>query len=138
MDGSSKAVLHDTSLSNPYCLTMDYDSQILYWADYSFNKIEKSNADGTNRATVTTSNVRDPYSITFYNNRVYWTDTSYDRVLTTSVRSPSVSYLTTSQGNNMNGIQAVSDERQPEGILISDFKCLTMAEILLILRPPKR
>ena len=137
MDGSSKTVLHDTSLSLPYGLTMDYDSQILYWADYSLNKIEKSNADGTNRAVVTTSNVRDPYSITFYNNRLYWTDISYDRVLTTSVRSPSVSYLTTSQGNNMNGIQAVSDERQPEGMLISDFKYLIMA-IVLIPRPPKR
>ena len=97
---------------------MDYDSQILYWADYSLNKIEKSNADGTNRAVVTTSNVRDPYSITFYNNRLYWTDLYYNRVLTTSVSSPSVSYLTTSQGD-MYAIQAVTDERQPEGTYIS-------------------
>ena len=118
MDGSSKTVLHDTSLSLPYGLTMDYDSQILYWADYSLNKIEKSNADGTNRAVVTTSNVRDPYSITFYNNRLYWTDLYYNRVLTTSVSSPSVSYLTTSQGD-MYAIQAVTDERQPEGTYIS-------------------
>ena len=127
MDGSSMAVLHDTSLSLPYSLTMDYDSQILYWADYSLNKIEKSNADGTNRAIVTTASVRDPYSIVFYNNRLYWTDIYYDRVLTTSVSSPSVSYLTTSQGNNMYTIKAVASERQPQGTLISSRICFQVA-----------
>ncbi len=82
MDGTAKTILHDTGLSKPYCLTLDYDTQVLYWADYTLNKIEKSNADGTNRQLVTTSLVYDAYSITFFNGRLYWTDLSYDLILT--------------------------------------------------------
>ena len=114
MDGTSKTILHDTSLSAPYSLTLDYDTQTLYWADYTLNKIEKSNADGSNRALVTTSLVYDAYSITFYNGRLYWTDLAYSRILTTSVNSPSSAYLTSSLGA-MYGIKALSEDRQLQG-----------------------
>ena len=114
MDGTAKTILHDTRLSAPYGLTLDYDTQTLYWTDYTLNKIEKSNADGSNRALVTTSLVNDAYSITFYNGRLYWTDLSYNRILTTPVNSPSPAYLSSSI-NDMYGITAITEERQPLG-----------------------
>lgn len=116
MDGTSKTILHDTDLSAPYGLTIDYDTQTIYWTDYTRNRIEKSNADGSNRAVVTTSLVYDPYSITFYDGRLYWTDFTYNRILTTLVTSRSSSYLTNAV-NDMYGITVLAGERQPLGKL---------------------
>ena len=116
MDGTSKTILHDADLSAPYGLTLDYDTQTLYWTDYTQNRIEKSNTDGSNRMTVTTSLINDAYSITFYNGRLYWTDLSYNRILTASVDSGTSSYLTNSM-NDMYGITVVTEERQPLGKL---------------------
>lgn len=114
MDGTLKTILHDADLTAPYGLTIDYETQTIYWTDYSRNRIEKSNADGSNRAVVTTSLVNDPYSITFFNGRLYWTDLSYNRILTVPVNSRSTAYLT-SATNDMYGITVITEERQPLG-----------------------
>ena len=115
MDGTAKALLHDASLSAPYCLTLDYDAQILYWADFTLNKIERSNADGSNRQLVTTSLVNDAFSITFFRGRLYWTDLAYNRIITHSTNLSTTSeFLTTSFGD-MYGIKAIAEERQPQG-----------------------
>lgn len=111
MDGTSRTVLHDTTLSTPYALTIDYATQTLFWADYSLNRLEKSNIDGSNRVLLTT-NVRDPYSITFLDGNLYWTDLYYNRILTAPVSSPSSSSYVTSSLGNIYGIQAISEERQ--------------------------
>lgn len=116
MDGTAYSILHDTSLSQPYCLTLDYDTQVLYWADYALNKIERSNVDGSNRRLVT-SQVIDAYSITFFNGRLYWTDHYYNRILTfptTSSSSATSTFLSAALGD-MHGIQVLAEERQPEG-----------------------
>ena len=130
MDGEAKTVLQSTSLTAPYGLTLDYDSQTLYWADYNLNKIEKSNADGSNRQLVATSLISRPYSITFYNERLYWTDLYYSRILTVSANSSSTSYLTTSFGS-MYGIKAVAEERQPTGGAYSTIVVIAIMLILL-------
>lgn len=114
MDGTAVTILHNTSLSAPYCLTLDYDVQILYWADYTLDKIEKSNADGTNRQLVTTTLVNNPYSITVFNGRLYWTDLSESRILTVPTTSPNSAYLTGVFGV-MYGIKAATEQRQPMG-----------------------
>ena len=118
MDGTERAIIHNTSLSTPYGLTLDYDTQTLYWTDYSLNKIEKSNVDGSNRTVVTTQLVYDPYSITFYNGSVYWTDFSHNRILTTTVDSPDVTSYVGNAINDMYGIKAIAEERQPLGTII--------------------
>ena len=119
MDGSTRNVLHNTSLSRPYGLTLDYDNQTLYWADYNFRRIEKSNSDGTQRSIVTTSNVVYPIDITYYDGRLFWIDQTYRRVYTTAVSSPnSVSSLNTNLGSTPYSIQVVFDTRQREGSYI--------------------
>lgn len=125
MDGTGKTILHDTSLTAPYGLTLDYDTQTLYWTDYTLNKIEKSNADGSNRALVTTSMINDAYSITFFDGRLYWTDLSYNRILTTPVNSPHSAYLTGSL-NDMHGITAITEDRQPIGKCRSTWMILKL------------
>ena len=119
MDGSTRDVLHNTSLSRPYALTLDYDNQTLYWADYNLRRIEKSNSDGTQRSIVTTSSVVYPIDITYYDGRLFWIDQLYRRVYTTAVSSPnSVSSLNTNLGSTPYSIQVVFDTRQREGSYI--------------------
>ena len=115
MDGTSRTTLHTSNLNYPYALTLDYDTQTLYWADYSANRIEKSSTTGSDRVLLTT-NVYDPYYITFYNGQLYWSDLYQDDIYTMSVSSPNViTMLTDSLTYEPQGLQIVSLDRQPEG-----------------------
>jgi len=116
MDGKSRTVLHSTGLSVARALTMDYDNQVLYWADDSYNRIERSNPDGSNRLVVTTvSSSYAPFAMTYYNGRLYWADTysSYRRIFSTSVTSPSITSVTSRLSYGPQGIQVVDEQRQP-------------------------
>ena len=115
MDGNSQMVLHSTSLSDTYAITIDYENQELYWADYTLNKIEKSDTNGSNRMTLTSS-VRDPFSITYYNGRLFWGDNSLNRVLTGTANSPdSGIYVGRSMYYDTYGIHIISRSTQPLG-----------------------
>ena len=114
MDGTSRTVLVSTGLSNPYGITIDYDNQVLYWVDYSTRKLEKVNTDGSGRQSL--ANINRPYHVTYYNDILYWCDTTYDRVLHTDVSSPSSgSYLTSSVSYSTYGIQVIARDLQPDG-----------------------
>ena len=116
MDGTNREILHDTDLLDPYGITLDYESQTLYWVDYSLNKLESSKTDGSDRIPVTTVSINDPFDITYHNGRVYWTDFYDDSILTTSIDSPDdVTLLSQYVGSDPYGIHAITEESQPEG-----------------------
>ena len=116
MDGTSRIALHVTSLTTPYGLTLDTDTQTLYWMDYSRNVLERSSVDGTNRATLTTTMIVDPYFLSYYDGNLYWGDWSYSRLLTTPISSPNnVAYFGNSLGSAVYGIHVISPEKQREG-----------------------
>ena len=91
MDGSARSVVIDTDLDWPNGLTLDYASQILYWVDTRLDKIEKSNVDGSMRTLLTTPNnviqhvVQQPFGITFFKNRLYWSDWATNSIFTAPV-----------------------------------------------------
>lgn len=117
MDGNSRMILHSTSLSDTYAITIDYENQVLYWADFTLNRIERSNVDGSNRVVLTTA-VRDPYSMTYYNGRLYWGDNTLNRILTGPANSPgSGTYLGGSLSYDAYGIHVISRDTQPLGEL---------------------
>ncbi len=116
MDGTSRRVLHSTSLTDPYGLALDIDTQTLYWTDISRNVIERSNTDGTNRLTLTTSTISDPYFLTYYDGILYWGDLGYNRLLVTNVSSPtSGSNFGIALGSDVYGIQVISPDKQRQG-----------------------
>ena len=49
MDGQNRTVLHNTLLTWPNGITIDYSAQKLYWVDAFLDKIEYSDVDGTGR-----------------------------------------------------------------------------------------
>ncbi len=125
MDGSSRTVLHSSSLSTPRGITMDYQAQTLYWVDSSLDKIERSNTDGSNRVVLTSSNVQNPWGISVYSGNIYWSDTSLLRILSAPLSSPtSYSYITSSLGYTPYGIEVFAKERQPTGAQSSILFCL--------------
>lgn len=115
MDGSSWMILHNTNMRDVYCITIDRENQFLYWADYTLNTIERSNVDGSNRVVLTTS-VRDPFSMAYYNGRLYWGDSSFDRILTGPANSPGRgTYLGGGVSYNIYGLAVIARDLQPLG-----------------------
>ena len=122
MDGTSRQILHFTSLTDPYGLTLDVDAQVLYWADISRNLIERSDTDGSNRATLTSRMTPDPYFLTYYDGRLYWGDFTYNRLLSTSVSAPdNVVFFGPSLGADVYDIKVISPEKQRQG---NSFMCM--------------
>jgi len=115
MDGSSRTTLHNTGLTTPIGLTLDYATQTLFWIDQTLDRLERSSADGSNRVLMTTLNIQAPYGITYFGGKLYWTDYSRDQILSTFVSSPaSVSTVVSTSGDPYR-IQFISEERQPYG-----------------------
>ena len=106
-------ILHSTDLRDTYTITIDYENQLLYWADYTLNRIERSNVDGSNRMILTTS-IRDPSSISYYNGRLYWGDYALNRMLNGPASSPgSGTYIGGGVSYDVYGIQVISRDLQP-------------------------
>ena len=116
MDGTDRRVLHSTGLSNTYGLALDYDNQILYWADYSNNRIERSFTNGSNRVLVTSSGISDPFGLTFYQGRLYWTDWATNSIHTLAVSSPNAITRLVGVGADAYSIHVAIGDRQPEGM----------------------
>lgn len=52
MDGSNRKVVVNESLTWPNGIAIDYEYMRLYWADAKYDKIERSNLDGSDRTTM--------------------------------------------------------------------------------------
>ncbi len=113
MDGTSRTVLHSTGLSAPYGLTLDYDTQTLYWVDYTLDNLESSNADGTNRRLLTRVNIQCPYGITFFDQKPFWGDHCQYIIYSTPVDTPNDVGTVISTENYPYRIHVISEDRQP-------------------------
>ena len=114
-DNSTRLALHSTNLVWPDGLTIDYTTQILYWADASLDKIESSNVDGSNRALLTTNLILHPFGITYHNGYLYWSDWQTDQISMTHVSAPdNVTVLVSARlDTEPMGLEVVTISRQP-------------------------
>ena len=74
MDGKERITLHSQGLVLPYALTMDYTTHTLYWADAALRVLESSSLDGSNRRPILSEHLRQPFSVTMFEDQLYWTD----------------------------------------------------------------
>ena len=123
MNGASKTTLHSSNLAAPYALTIDYESQTLYWADYTLDKLESSNTDGSNRLLLTTNSIQSPYAMAFYDRQLYWTDWSLNGIYSTFLTSPSSVTTVYNSGSDPYGIRIIAEETQPEGEWNCNVSC---------------
>ncbi|XP_057340651.1 low-density lipoprotein receptor-related protein 6 [Microplitis mediator] len=78
MDGdpdSRETIVHD-DIFWPNALTADYENELLYWADGRLKFIAVVDYSGKNRRTIIKEGVDYPYAITFFDQKLYWTDWS--------------------------------------------------------------
>ena len=110
LNGDNRIVIHDTSLVWPNALTLDIQTQTLYWADASLDKVESSNVDGTNRVLLAQTGVVHPFSIVLADNNLYFTDWEDDTIRYLSTAGGTVRSLhsaTSFSNTTIFGIQVV-------------------------------
>ncbi|KAF7208497.1 transcript variant X2 [Nothobranchius furzeri] len=78
LDGSQRAVLVNVSISWPNGISIDYEEGLLYWCDARTDKIERINLEtGENREVVLASNNMDMFSVSVFENYIYWSDRTH-------------------------------------------------------------
>ena len=105
IDGSDPQTLI-TNLKMPIDISLNPDSNEMFWTDQIKNTIEKSNRDGTAKNTVF-ENLNEPYGIAIFNQKLYWSEIGYpsikrsnldgsemENVLSTGIRQPKFICLT--------------------------------------------
>ncbi len=73
MDGSNRQTIHSTGLGEPNGITIDYQTQTIYWTDSELGVIQYSNTDGTNRHQLL-SGLPYPFAITVEGSLIFFTD----------------------------------------------------------------
>lgn len=76
MDGTHRQAIVTHDIKWPNGLTLDLVKERIYWVDAKLNMISSCNYDGTKRETILYSidTLRHPFSITTFEDWVYWTD----------------------------------------------------------------
>lgn len=116
MDGSSRTVIHNSSLIFPIAMALDYETQTLYWADWILRQLESSSVDGSNRMLLASLPLSTfPWAMTFFQGVLYWTDWNELAVISASLNSPSNMVVLVRTGGQPTGIQVISEDRQMEG-----------------------
>uniref|UniRef100_A0AAQ5Z5D7 Low-density lipoprotein receptor-related protein 2 n=1 Tax=Amphiprion ocellaris TaxID=80972 RepID=A0AAQ5Z5D7_AMPOC len=73
LGGNFRTTIISGSLTTPNGLTLDYEERMLYWADATLDKIERSTLTGENRQVIV-HGVTYPYAMTVFQQDIFWTD----------------------------------------------------------------
>ncbi|NXN98396.1 LRP2 protein, partial [Rhinopomastus cyanomelas] len=73
LGGNFRTSIVSTNLVWPNGLTLDYEEQLLYWADANLQKIERCTLTGTNREVIVSTALH-PFAMTLFEQHIYWTD----------------------------------------------------------------
>ena len=113
MDGSSRQILVSSMLSLPNGLTLDHETQTLYFIDAYLNRLERVNTNGGNRKLLKSFQGNFfPFSLVYHNGSLFWTE-RYEKVITRlALADFSVSTLVRSQMRPA-GLTLVAPELQP-------------------------
>ncbi|XP_076088432.1 low-density lipoprotein receptor-related protein 2-like [Mytilus galloprovincialis] len=112
MAGNQRKVIVSTDLGWPNGLSVDYDEDMIYWADALRDRIERSTLDGRYREVIVQSTVH-PFSMTVFGHHVYWTDWTLHGVYRAEKHTGS-NLVVMSEGitNRPMGINIYSPKRQ--------------------------
>ena len=118
MDGSHRTALHDTDLTWPNGITIDYENQKLYWVDASLDTLECSSVDGSGRTLLERDDViLHPFSITLEKDFLFWTDWQQFGIFTTHKYQPNDTIIFLYRlAFRPFGIEAVTPDRQRNGM----------------------
>ena len=120
MDGSqdTRSVIVDYNIYWPNGLAVDYEESRLYWADAKLSYIHSCDYLGGNREVVTEENLIHPFSLTFYNDTLYWTDWSTNSIQSYNQVTGAGNIILEKVQSPME-VRAFMASRQPSGRLSS-------------------
>ncbi|KAF5288914.1 hypothetical protein FQA39_LY03793 [Lamprigera yunnana] len=118
MDGSHREIIVSEDVIWPNGLTLDLVQKQLYWVDAKLNTISSCDCNGENRRVVLYSPliVRHPFSITTFEDWLYWTD--WDKLAvfkTNKFTARNVQIITPEEVRNPMAIIVYHPYRQPDG-----------------------
>lgn len=58
----------------PNGLTIDYQTESIYWVDGKMKFIDKMNYDGGNRVRILEKGFEYPFALTMFQSKLFWTD----------------------------------------------------------------
>ncbi|XP_013174926.1 PREDICTED: low-density lipoprotein receptor-related protein 6 [Papilio xuthus] len=73
-DQSSRKVIVKDDIFWPNGITIDYDNDIIYWADAKLQFLDAIDFSGGKRKRIIKGGLEYPYALTFFNDKLYWTD----------------------------------------------------------------
>ncbi|EGI60779.1 Vitellogenin receptor [Acromyrmex echinatior] len=74
MDGKNIRVFVSENIKAPKSLTIDYQTDRLYWVDFKLRTIESIRLDGTDRRFVLHNITYNPFTLAIFENKLYWID----------------------------------------------------------------
>ncbi|KAM4794631.1 prolow-density lipoprotein receptor-related protein 1 [Rhinophrynus dorsalis] len=78
LDGSERSVLVEQNINWPNGVSIDYEEGKLYWCDARTDKIERIDLEtGANREVVLSSNNMDMFSVSVFEDYIYWSDRTH-------------------------------------------------------------
>ncbi|ERL86348.1 hypothetical protein D910_03756 [Dendroctonus ponderosae] len=80
-DGTNLTVFKNLTLGWPNGLSIDFETDRLYWCDALLDHVQHSNLDGTDIKTVNSRLIRHPFSIVIYKEFMYITDWRLDAII---------------------------------------------------------
>ena len=123
MDGQNIETVHNqsTSIRQPQALTIDYDSQTLYWSDQSLDKILWSQVEPGSQINISFYSFYNTYSMVIFGSYLFFTQ--YDGVSSHNVDGTEFHYLyefySDDTCNPIYGIDIISKQRQAQSELIN-------------------
>ena len=116
MDGRNRTVLHNTGLTWPNGLTIDYDRQVLYWVDALQDVLQSSNVNGTNRVTIAdrSRGLSHPFGVSFFNSIIFSSDWNGNKVQAFSLSGDTTTLVFDRTCAIPYGVVVMSEQRQRE------------------------
>ncbi|XP_037945125.1 low-density lipoprotein receptor-related protein 6 [Teleopsis dalmanni] len=115
MDGDplTRTTLVKDNIFWPNGLAIDLKKELIYWADGQLKFIDVMKLDGSNRHTIV-NNLIYPYSVTYFDNRLYWTDWSRGSLNTFDIQTKETKELI-DRPNAPNSVKVWNPTLQPFG-----------------------
>lgn len=119
MDGdlSTRSVLHNLTGSWPNGLSIDFTMFRLYWTDAKLRVVETSKLDGSDRRQVLFLPDQHPFSISVFEDHVYWSDWTSEAIYKANKFTGKSRTQVISQAASMMGVEIYHPLRQPNGNL---------------------
>lgn len=73
-DPNTRIVIVSEHIFWPNGLTIDFDTQLIYWVDGRLNFLDVMDFDGQNRKNVVKNGISYPYSVAYFDNKLYWSE----------------------------------------------------------------